>query len=194
MASMQRCGLQPRAAAGAQGSRARAGLPLRVLAVAPQQHTWSQQQVRSWIDSALCRCSPRWGRSEGPPSDCLTPALLPPQGSETQRLNEQQNGALRIGADHQQQAAAAPAAAQPVQDATRQQRLQLHYRTQWSQPLLHHSLAGGEWRGVPMQRVGAQLADTRGNRCRTAACRGCQCVLVIINISIACYDVQGSIA
>ena len=74
---MQRCGLQPRASAGAQGSRARAGLTLRVLAVAPQQHTRSQQQVRSWIDSPLRRCSPRWGRSEGPPLDYLPRLFCP---------------------------------------------------------------------------------------------------------------------
>ncbi|PSC75747.1 fumarylacetoacetase [Micractinium conductrix] len=31
--------------------------------------------------------------------------------------------------------------------------LQLHYRTSWQQPVLHHSVNGGEWRGVEMQQV-----------------------------------------
>ena len=44
------------------------------------------------------------------------------------------------------------------QPLTQQQpaRLELHYRTSWHQPVLHHSISGGEWQGVPLQRVSAQ--------------------------------------
>ena len=149
---MNVCLLQPRAAAGVQGSRPRAGLALRVLAVS-QQSSRVQQQVRSVRWSAPQVCSAGREANPGEPSPLL---LLLSQGLEAQRPAEQQNGALRIGPNQQQQQAAAPAAAQPGQDAAREQRLQLHYRTRWQQPLLHHSLAGGEWRSVPMQQVSAQ--------------------------------------
>ena len=45
--------------------------------------------------------------------------------------------------------------------------LQLHYRTSWQQPVLHHSVNGGEWRGVEMQQVcvGAGVC-TRPPRCQ----------------------------
>ena len=32
-------------------------------------------------------------------------------------------------------------------------RLQLHYHTSWQQPVLHHSINGGEWQGFEMQPV-----------------------------------------
>lgn len=50
-------------------------------------------------------------------------------------------------------AAGLPGRAAAAADDTHSNRLQLHYRTTWSAPVLHHSIAGSEWRGVPLQKV-----------------------------------------
>jgi hypothetical protein len=47
-------------------------------------------------------------------------------------------------------AAAGGSLPSPADAATR---LQLHYHTSWQQPVLHHSINGGEWRGLEMQPV-----------------------------------------
>lgn len=62
---------------------------------------------------------------------------------------QQQNGhdpALELGAAASRPAARLP----PLQPAVR---LQLHYRSSWLQPILHHSLRGGEWSSAAMQPV-----------------------------------------
>lgn len=165
---MQLRWMQPRAA-GVQGSRRALPPPS---AVGRQEHSPPvQRQVRSTaIRAVRARCSAGCWAAPRAPLTSPHPALLRLQGLEAQRPAEQQNGALRIEPDHRAAAAAAEAAP-AAQDAVglrsadsttaaRPQRLQLHYRTRWEQPILHHSLAGGEWQGLPMQRVSRRRMAT----------------------------------
>ncbi|KAL4425696.1 hypothetical protein ABPG75_009712 [Micractinium tetrahymenae] len=79
------------------------------------------------------------GAEGGPPAlngtrSSQAEAALPAQ--------QQQQQSLELGG-------AAAAAPPPAQETG----LQLHYRTSWERPVLHHSINGGEWQVVEMQQV-----------------------------------------
>ena len=86
------------------------------------------------------------------------------QGGAQQQAPAQQSGGGHGAAEQQKHAAqglpqqqgrgrgvaAGGGLPSPADAATR---LQLHYHTSWQQPVLHHSINGGEWRGLEMQPV-----------------------------------------
>lgn len=123
------------------------------------QH-FQQPQVRSLISIGCCSRPANAARPKNPrPHPCLQ-GLEQRQQVASAAVLEGSGSSSPAPAGLRASAAAAPTAAAPAAPAAKPpppdgHRLQLHYRSTWQQPVLHHSICGGEWRGVPMQRVGA---------------------------------------
>ena len=91
------------------------------------------------------------------------PKKSPRQRGALSRHTLEPDGSAAIGGGAAASPAAAPAAdAAHVADAASSSSspssppspsLQLHYYSSWDQPVLHHSINGGEWQGLKMQKV-----------------------------------------
>lgn len=119
----------------------------------------AQHQPQQQVGSRIC------GFDCGAGLPCLNPlAALASACTQGLEGRPQQAGAAPLSSGANLGAAAgldsAPAAATagPPPPTAPLKRLQLHYRSLWEQPVLHHSISGGEWRGVPMQPVSQACA------------------------------------